>query len=47
MITIIPASVTAPEYPWLDLLGGTFFSLVLLADLFSTRKAATASSFVQ
>lgn len=47
MISIIPASVTDPGYPWLDLLGGAFFSLVLLADLFSTRKAATASSFAQ
>jgi len=44
-VSIVPASVRDPGYPVVDLVGGCFFILCLLVDLFTswTRQEPTAS----
>jgi hypothetical protein len=43
-ITIIPASVQDPGYPWGDIIGGTLFLIVLLLDLFGSRASEARSA---
>ena len=44
IVSIVPTSIQDPGYPWGDMIGGTFFLVVLLCDLFLSPLSSDRSA---
>lgn len=43
-VTVVPGNLVAPGYPWVELIGGMFFLVLLLGDIALVRRKPTEMS---